>query len=88
MFLTYVLILEKFKPNEFQIGNKLSEVTLFKFELERIIGNTRLFNTTIDDIQPYGSRISGLFTDDSDVDFNISYSKYYILLILLFILNC
>lgn len=31
-------------------------------------------NTTIEDIQPYGSRVSGLYTNESDVDLNISYS--------------
>jgi DNA polymerase sigma len=31
-------------------------------------------NTNIEDIQPYGSRVSGLNTYESDVDLNINYS--------------
>lgn len=73
-------ITEKFKPNEIKIENKLDDnvITLFKLELESILSNTKILNEIIEDIQPYGSRISGLFTDDSDVDFHVSYSKYYL----------
>lgn len=67
---------EKFKQNEIENSYKSSidNVTLFKFELERILNNM-LPNTTVDDIQPYGSRISGIYTDDSDIDIHIRYSK-------------
>lgn len=67
---------EKFKQNEIENSYKSSidNVTLFKLELERILNNM-LPNTTVDDIQPYGSRISGIYTDDSDIDIHIRYSK-------------
>lgn len=78
MFLTYIpiFILEKFKPNLIQIENKLEDdvLTSFKLELKSILSKSKLLNEIIEDIQPYGSRVSGLFTVDSDVDFHISYS--------------
>lgn len=45
-----------------------------KLELELIFSKTIISDTTIEDIQPYGSRISGIYTDNSDVDFHISCS--------------
>lgn len=77
-----IIISEKFKQNNIEISCKSSFdiVTLFKLEIERILNNTKLLNTTIDDIQPYGSRVSGIYTNDSDVDIHISYSKYLQLL--------
>lgn len=73
------IISEKLKQNCFEIGYKsnVDIVNLLKLELQRILNNTKLLNTVIDDIQPYGSRISGIYTDVSDVDIHISYSKYY-----------
>lgn len=70
-------ISEKCKQYEIDNSYKSSVdiVTLFKSELERILNNM-IPNTTVDDIQPYGSRISGIYTDDSDIDIHIRYSKY------------
>lgn len=64
---------KKFKLNKVNYKSDFNIVTLFKTELQRILINSNELNTTITDIQPYGSRISGLNISDSDVDFNINY---------------
>uniref|UniRef100_A0A2S2P1B1 Terminal uridylyltransferase 4 n=2 Tax=Schizaphis graminum TaxID=13262 RepID=A0A2S2P1B1_SCHGA len=64
---------KKFKSQEINYKPDVDIVTLFKLELERILINSNVLNTTITDILPYGSRISGLNITDSDVDFNINY---------------
>ncbi|VVC43528.1 Hypothetical protein CINCED_3A011991 [Cinara cedri] len=70
---------KKFKQNHFDSGYKsvVDVVTIFKLELQRILNNNnnKLSNTIIEDIQPYGSRISGIYTDDSDVDIHITYTS-------------
>lgn len=70
-------ISEKYKPNKTKIGDSNDDILrLLKLKLENILinNNTECLNTIIDDIQPYGSRVSGTYTDNSDVDFHISYS--------------
>jgi len=67
---------KKLKTSESTINTSETVVEMLQFNLKNIIiDNKILFNTTIDDIQPYGSRISGIYTDDSDVDFHISYTS-------------
>lgn len=72
-------ISEQFKQNNININKYKSYddiVTPLKTKLEDILINnsTELNNTIIEDIQPYGSRVSGIYTDNSDVDLHISYS--------------
>lgn len=65
--------------NKIVIGctSNVDILTFLKIKLERIlIHNNKLLNTTIEDIQPYGSRVSDMYTEDSDVDFNINLSNY------------
>lgn len=79
------MILEKFKKNEKKLDvTDVDIVEQLKLKLKSILIYTNLFKTRIDDIQPYGSRVSGIYTDDSDVDFHISYSMYlnYFLLVI------
>jgi len=57
-----------------------------KFETILIHNNTTNINTTIEDIQPYGSRVTGTYTDDSDADFHINYSLYFYYYIYVFII--
>ncbi|XP_025207629.1 terminal uridylyltransferase Tailor-like [Melanaphis sacchari] len=64
---------KKFKSKEINYVPDVDIITLFKSELQRILVNSNGLNTTITDILPYGSRISGLNIPGSDVDFNISY---------------
>jgi len=70
---------KKHKSNKTEIGYKSNNdiLILLKSKLERILinNNTKHLNTIIEDIQPYGSRVSGTYTDDSDVDFHISYTS-------------
>lgn len=73
---------EKFKSKEINYKPDVDIVTLFKFELQQILINSNDLNTTITDILPYGSRISGLNISNSDVDFNINYGQYYNLLLI------
>lgn len=64
---------KKFKSKKIDYKPDVDIVTLFKLELQRILINYNDLNTTITDILPYGSRISGLNNSYSDVDFNINY---------------
>ncbi|XP_022159996.1 terminal uridylyltransferase Tailor-like isoform X1 [Myzus persicae] len=64
---------KKFKSKEIYNVPDVDIVALFKFELQRIFVNSNILHTTITDILPYGSRISGLNISNSDVDFNINY---------------
>lgn len=68
---------EQFKQNKiYKYKSHVDIVTSLKIKLEDILTNNsnKLNNTTIEDIQPYGSRVSGIYTAKSDVDFHISYS--------------
>jgi len=79
-----MLILEKLKTDKNKLDvTDVDIVEQLKLKLKSILVYTKLFNTSIDDIQPYGSRVSGIYTDESDVDFHISYSLYFYLLLLL-----
>lgn len=80
MFYLYILIIitEKYKKNENETINlNVDIVEQLKLKLKSILMYNKIVNTTIDDIQPYGSRISGVYTTESDIDFHISYSLYY-----------
>lgn len=75
ILITVNIISEKIKRECIKYTSNVDVVSILKLEFQRILKNTDILNKMIDDIQPYGSRISGIYTDDSDVDINISYSK-------------
>lgn len=82
LFYLYILIIisEKLKKNKNEnetINQDVDIVEQLKLKLKSILMYNKILNTTIDDIQPYGSRISGVYTAESDIDFHISYSLYY-----------
>lgn len=76
VFLCKFKFSEKFKQERIQNSYKSDDdiITLFRLELEKILMEAKDLNTNIEDIQPYGSRVSGLYTYESDVDLNINYS--------------
>ncbi|XP_050542686.1 terminal uridylyltransferase Tailor-like isoform X2 [Daktulosphaira vitifoliae] len=48
---------------------------MISLEIKNALYNSKLKHVTIDDVQPYGSRVSGLYIDDSDVDIHINCSS-------------